>query len=363
MNGAQRTYRRRKGEFVSVRYIRYADDFVVLMRDGVRAQGLKQEIAEYIRTELAMTLSEGKTLITDARKGFDFLGERILVGPKHSDPQKLLPYQIPAKKSVASFRSKVRELTHPNLDYVHPAERIRALNWLIEGWANYHHWGNAKRTFSVLKDWTIRRVHTMLRRYTPVGMKTTLEMYFRPVSECDNLGKWKAYTNWRTPSVDVEGLRIGLLPMSLVSTGEYWRFRGAKIPPAFPLREEASSVRNRESDFYTDDEVITQTRIGMASRKNKGKYNVVYWLNREAVLLRDGYTCAICGYKSKRHKGDVHDLEVDHILANGGNHSDNLRTVCLSCHRQMTTTPRHDPEARPHKGTSGHLSGANGQAD
>lgn len=124
----QRQMGRRKGQMVSVRFIRYADDFVVLMRDGEHAEALKQELAEFIRSELKMTLSEEKTLITDARKGFDFLGERILVGPKRSDPQKLLPFQIPAKKSVAAYRAKVRELTHPNLDYVHPAERLRALN-------------------------------------------------------------------------------------------------------------------------------------------------------------------------------------------------------------------------------------------
>ena len=149
-----------------MRYIRYADDFIVLLRDGERADELKRELADYIGQELKMTLSDEKTHITNARDGFDFLGVRTFVGRQRSNPTKLLPYQVPAEKSVRAYRQKVNELTNPDLDYLPPGERIRSISWLIAGWANYHRWGNAKRTFSELNYWTIKKVHTMLRRYT-----------------------------------------------------------------------------------------------------------------------------------------------------------------------------------------------------
>ena len=66
---------RKRGEFVSVRYIRYADDFIVLMRDGEKAAELKKELTEFITQELKMTLSEEKTCITHAKEGFDFLNQ------------------------------------------------------------------------------------------------------------------------------------------------------------------------------------------------------------------------------------------------------------------------------------------------
>jgi group II intron reverse transcriptase/maturase len=337
----KRYQRRKKGELISVRYIRYADDFIVLMRDAERAAELKKELADFISQELKMTLSEEKTRITNAEEGFDFLGVRTFIGPKRSNPLKVLPYQIPAEKSVKSYQQKMNELTHPDLDYLPPGERIRTINWLIVGWANYHRWGNAKSTFSALNYWTIKKVHTMLRRYTPAGKKTTYLMYFRPVSECTNLRKWKKYTQWLTPSVEVTGnIRMGILPMSIISTVAYWKIRRDKIPPAFKLLDDKSLWNERETEFYTDTEAIENAEIGQASRWYEGKYSLMYFTNRESVFRRDHYTCTVCGYKSQRGKGDVHDLEVHHIDPEGGYEEDNLQTVCLSCHRCLTEKER-----------------------
>jgi RNA-directed DNA polymerase len=222
--------RERSGALGFVRYIRFADDFIILLRGTAeQAALLKQEVSEFVRQELKMTLSEEKTLITSVREGFDFLGVRTLVAPRRSDPTHLLPYHIPAQKSVQAYRQRVRELTQPRLDYLAPAERILTLNWLIEGWANYHHWGNAKRTFSALSSWTIKKVHQMLRRYTPGGKTTTYEKYFHPVASCTNLGKWKRYTNWRTPAIQVDpDERLGCCPWRSSLPGTTGTIGGAK---------------------------------------------------------------------------------------------------------------------------------------
>jgi hypothetical protein len=243
---------------------------------------------------------------------------------------------------VKAYRQKVKVLTHPNLDWMSLGERIRALNWLIVGWANYHRWGNAKETFSALSSWTIRKVHTMLRRYMPKGKKSTYRMYFRPVSECTNLERWKRYTNWLTPSVEVGKIRVGLLPMAVISTANYWNYRGNRIPPAFGLLDDETSWNERETDFYTDVEAIENTKIGMDSRKNTDKYSYVYFHNRKMVFRRDRYTCTVCGFKSQRRKGDVNDLEVHHVDPDGGYGVDNLRTVCLPCHQRLTAIQQAD---------------------
>lgn len=337
LSPGQRYHKRRKGELAAVRYIRFADDFVVLMRRSDCAETLKQELAEFIDQKLRMTLNDEKTTIVHASEGFDFLGVRTFVGPKRSNPTKLLPYQVPAQKSVKAYRDKVRKLTHPNLDYLPPGERIRTLDWLIVGWANYHRWGNAKQTFSALSSWTIRKVHTMLRRYTPKGKRTIYRLYFRPISECTNLRQWKKYTRWLTPSVDIgEGIRLGLLPMAVISTADYWKYRGSKIPPAYRLLDDETRWIERETDFYTDVETIANAQIGQASRRNTGKYSLTYFHNRKVVFYRDKHTCTVCGYKSQRRKGDVNDLEVHHIDPDGGCGIDNLRTVCLPCHHRLT---------------------------
>lgn len=55
---------------------------------------------------------------------------------------------------------------------------------------------------------------------------------------------------------------------------------------------------------------------------------------RDAILLRDKYSCQQCG-----HIGT--DLEVDHIvnIAQGGTDDDsNLQSLCVPCHKAKTAT-------------------------
>jgi hypothetical protein len=288
-----------------------------------------------------MKLSNEKTTIVHARQGFDFLGVRTFIAPQRSNPTKLLPYQVPATKSVKAYRQKVKDLTHPHLDDWPLGERIRALNWLILGWSNYHHWGNAKQSFSALSHWTTKKVHKMLRRYTSEGKRKTYHKYFHPISECTNLQRWKQYTNWLTPSVLVDGkLRIGLLPMGVISTRQYWSYRGRKIPTAYPLLNDHTWRNERETEFYSDTETIERTTLGQASRHKKGKYSLTYFINRKIAFERDKYTCTRCEYQSLRQKGEVHDLEIHHINDKEDNNLNNLMTVCLPCHHQAIINSR-----------------------
>jgi hypothetical protein len=168
-------------------------------------------------------------------------------------------------------------------------------------------------------------------------------MYFRPISECTNLNKWSKYTKWLTPSVDVgDNIRLGLLPMGVISTGVYWQLRTHKIPPAYKLLDDDAEWNERETDFYTDVEAIEGAAIGRASRWYTGKYSHAYFYNRQVVFRRDRYTCTECGFKSQREKGDVNDLEVHHMNPEGGYGVENLRTVCLPCHRKLEAIQQAD---------------------
>jgi len=58
--------------------VRYADDFVIVSNDTIEGvQQTKQEIKQYLETELHLKLSEEKTKITHVNEGFDFLGYHI----------------------------------------------------------------------------------------------------------------------------------------------------------------------------------------------------------------------------------------------------------------------------------------------
>src|SRR5713101_4925299 len=105
------------------RFVRYADDFVVLCRTAAEVQEAHDLVQRQL-TSLGLTLCAEKTKTTQFRDGFAFLGFAISAWSVTMRP-----------KSVEKFKAKVRELTprHHNLD----PEVITKLNRVIRGTANY----------------------------------------------------------------------------------------------------------------------------------------------------------------------------------------------------------------------------------
>jgi RNA-directed DNA polymerase len=106
------------------RFVRYADDFVVLCRNEHEAQEALAVVQHLLAERLGLSLSAEKTKVTRFHEGFTFLGFDIqshFVGMR--------------SKSVEKFKTKIRQLTRRshNLD----AEVIVKLNRVIRGTANY----------------------------------------------------------------------------------------------------------------------------------------------------------------------------------------------------------------------------------
>ncbi len=82
---------------------------------------------------------------------------------------------------------------------------------------------------------------------------------------------------------------------------------------------------------------LASHRTPYCSRRCRWKFHGHYFWDsaRSYVMLRDRYTCRICG---TRHR--ARELEVDHILevVQGGPALEysNLQTVCRPCHRAKT---------------------------
>jgi group II intron reverse transcriptase/maturase len=330
----QRRQAARKGDVSHVRYIRYADDFIVLMR-GTRdhAEIVKDELATYIREELKMTLSVEKTTITTASDGFDFLGVRSWTGPRYSNPTKTVPFQVPSGRSVKAYKTKVRSLTSRHLDHLRIDERVRALNWLIVGWARYHQWGNSYQTFDDLKYWTSQKVYQMLRRRIGILQeRTAYADIVRTGAECENLQRWHRAASWKTPAIAVgEGCWMGLVPMTALSTPKYWSYRGSTIPNPFTTPE--TETQPWKTEVRTELAVVMMSEV---SRWRDTTYNAVYMLRRQQAFRRDRYTCVRCGYQTQRRMNQLHDLECHHRDPARGHALDNLETLCLPCHKRVT---------------------------
>ncbi len=162
---AQRARDRATGQ-PSYRMIRYADDFVVLVR-GTKAQAhaIKEQTAVFMREQLRLTLSPEKTAITHVDDGFDLLGFRIVRKPWRGD--KRVAYSFPSERALREVMHRIKTLTKRNTMNLSLDELIHALNPILRGWANYHRHNAAKRCFAYVSYYLWWRVMRWLRAKNP----------------------------------------------------------------------------------------------------------------------------------------------------------------------------------------------------
>lgn len=132
------------------RFVRYADDFVVLCQDRQQAQEALDCVRHVLEGELGLTLSPEKTKVTTYGRGYDFLGFHLSSRSRRM-----------RDKSVQKFKAKVRELTERrrNLDRT----TIGRLNQVIRGTANYFATGfsTCRWLFQKLDSWIRMRLRAM----------------------------------------------------------------------------------------------------------------------------------------------------------------------------------------------------------
>jgi group II intron reverse transcriptase/maturase len=132
------------------RFVRYADDFVVLCRSEAEAKEALALVEHFVADRLGLSLSPEKTKVTRFHEGFTFLGFDI----------KSRFVRMRAK-SVENFKTKVRRITQRshNLD----AEMIEQLNRVIRGTANYFAtpWSHCGDMYRSLDRWIRMRLRCM----------------------------------------------------------------------------------------------------------------------------------------------------------------------------------------------------------
>lgn len=131
------------------RFVRYADDFVVLCQTEAQVKEAHGLVEAHLR-RVGLTLSAEKTKQTTFRDGFAFLGFALSARAVTMRP-----------KSVEKFKTKIRELTprHHNLDH----EVVRKVNAVIRGTANYFAtaFSSVRDRFRGLDRWLRMRIRAM----------------------------------------------------------------------------------------------------------------------------------------------------------------------------------------------------------
>jgi group II intron reverse transcriptase/maturase len=108
----------------ALRFVRYADDFVVLCQTQHQAKEALTFVQQVLEGRLGLQLSREKTKVTSYGKGYSFLGFILSSRSRRMRP-----------KSVKKFKDKIRQITCRKHNF--DAARVEQLNRVIRGTAQY----------------------------------------------------------------------------------------------------------------------------------------------------------------------------------------------------------------------------------
>ncbi len=174
-------------EHRGLKFVRYADDFVIFVRSERSAVRVFASVQRYLSQRLKLVVNEQKSCVRPARGceylGFTFVGNRVTI--------KVSP------KKLKTFKRRIKELTGRSRGISMP-RRLTDLNRYLRGWIGYFGLARQFDEFVNLDGWIRRRMRMCY---------------------------WK---QWRRPRTKVRNLvRLGVnLDMAIkhaVSRKSYWR--------------------------------------------------------------------------------------------------------------------------------------------
>lgn len=151
------------------RLVNYADDFVVLCRQGA-AEVLAQTRQWF--QQMGLTLNEQKTRLCNGRREpFTFLGYTLGPMVYRKDGHGYLG-AAPAKKAVQRIKGRIRQILGSGNQA--PWEPVRAeLNSVLRGWAAYFSYGTRLMAYRAVDQYVAQRVRHFLRRRHQVPTRGT----------------------------------------------------------------------------------------------------------------------------------------------------------------------------------------------
>jgi len=141
--------------------VNYADDFVILCREGTGEQAMAA--MRRLMERLGLTVNDKKTrLVKLPGERFDFLG--YTVGQFYGHRGRPYWGTAPSKKSVKRLRERIHAETTNRWNALPVSSRVDELNPLLRGWANYFSQGPVRQLYRQIDNYTARRLRIWLRR-------------------------------------------------------------------------------------------------------------------------------------------------------------------------------------------------------
>lgn len=309
-SGYEKSKRRKAGEG-HYQIVRYADDFVIVSSDAIEGvKRTKAEIKYYLETELKLTLSEEKTLITHVNKGFDFLGFNI----QRKKPEgRWVIHLRPKEDSVIKVKCKIKQLTTRRYTILPEVSRLSTLNSLVSGWCEYYKHCSLQNDLEQISRYTWHRYHKWLLKKFKGSRKQ--QLIKDKTKRIHNRTRWTARLK--------EGGK------------ELFVYQWLPSPKELKRSKYKQKGRHGFEHPYLSNELLAEDypqglkevepsifHISLASGKRDTPKDMNERLTR--VKIRDGFRCVKCGSYDK--------IRVHHRIGLKSHRIRDLETLCLKCH-------------------------------
>ena len=271
--------------------VRYADDFVVITDTREHALSWKNRITEFLRTEMKLTLSPEKTLVTDVRKQYiHFLGYeyKVVKGKaKHGYIPRTIPDRKRLKQKVEAIALEIKGIPRKSSreQVIHEINRI---NSMIRGLVNYY--SNCTWVSVAMKK------HS---RYLQLAAMRRLKQYkgkWIPAKDTRNLPRVHEHYKQKIPSIRYRDMYIGMTALSFCK----WEKQLTKDADETPFTEIGRDInfqrtkKKRQNDRL-DNMYNDRTEKAILHSKWGKHYYFEFYMNRAYALNRDKLKCRVCG--------------------------------------------------------------------
>lgn len=298
LNGIEELIRKsnplKKGISPGVHVIRYADDMIITGRTPEVIMKNKLILSEFLK-DRGLHLNEKKTLVTNIKDGFDFLGFNIrrmtwnAALNQETDQDTVLIIR-PSKKGIDKLKNSIREKISMNK----PIEKIISeINPILRGWGehkriSYH----SQETFISIDHWIYNKMLKWVSRKKG-SLREAINKYVTP-------------TETRTWNWTASG------KIKLINLGEI------SIIKLRPLKLDRNPYILANTDYF-----------------NKRREKLIDAKFRATIYKMYKQICPIC--ETSLHNGEL--VELHHIIpqSSGGKYNrENIIPLHQICHQQVT---------------------------
>jgi len=311
---SQRQQQRRAGRG-NCRLVRFADDFAVVSNAGIaEVRAAKQEIKEFLATELHLELSEEKTRITHVNEGFTFLGFHI---QRRRPEGRWVVHLRPAAKGKTRVKEKIKDLTSRRWTWMDEYSRLTTLNAIVRGWANYYRHTSLVQDIEDITRYTWHRYlawllkkHKGSRKHRLITTKT---------ESIHGRTRWTAQLR----EGDTTLFAYQWLPTQTELKRSRYPQKGKDGFPHPYLTEELRAQDHPLGETGPDENIyILRIGVPLSRPSRQEPLEMTEWKLR--AKMRDGFRCVRCG--------TTDHLQVHHRKGTKSHRVDDLETLCQQCH-------------------------------